>query len=52
MAETTASLLLGAPHPYSQFLWVLWLIQLRFYVPLDTKIGHFGDVPEKNLGLV
>jgi len=21
-------------------------IQLRFHVPLDIKIGHFGDVPQ------
>jgi len=26
-----------------------WLVELRFYVPLNTKIGHFGDVPQANL---
>jgi len=29
------------------------MIELRFYVPLYTKIGHFGDVlPSQSLGLV
>jgi len=26
-----------------------WLIELRFYIPLHTKIGHFRDVPQANL---
>jgi len=27
--------------------------ELRFYVPLDIKIGHFGDVlPSLSLGVV
>ena len=26
-----------------------WLIELRFYVPLDTKKGHFRNVPQANL---
>jgi len=29
------------------------LTEFWFYVPLDTKIGHFGDVlPSQSLGLV
>jgi len=28
------------------------LIELRFYIPLDTKIGHFGDVPQAKLNLL
>jgi len=25
------------------------MTELRFYVPLDTKIGSFGDIPQANL---
>jgi len=25
-----------------------WLIELWFYVALDRKKGHFGDVPQPN----
>ena len=33
----------------SYFIWICWLIELRFYIPLDTKISHFGDISQANL---